>query len=206
MRLYHNRCFASGFIYSAVIVRIGCRATCIIGGLLMSFGCLLSSFAPNLYTLYFTYGILMGKPRDFPVQRHVRTNSTCICSHPPYPYVNGYHHHRDNHNAIMLLHRHVPACRCGFGYDAAIEYRHSTSMVWQTTRQSNRYRHIRVLYGYSDFRHPASVPHQIGKTSFVRTSMLFMCSLITDISEIECILEVNHFDSHAVHAFFCFYR
>jgi len=40
--------------------RLGCRLTMIAGGLLTSLGFLGSSFAPNLYVLYFTHGVMMG--------------------------------------------------------------------------------------------------------------------------------------------------
>ena len=50
----------SGFLYAALVLRAGCRVTSITGGLLAATGYLLSAFAPNVYTLYLTYGAIAG--------------------------------------------------------------------------------------------------------------------------------------------------
>lgn len=53
-------CLLAGPIGSALISRIGTRKTAILGGLVMSVGMFLSSFATNIYILFVTYGILAG--------------------------------------------------------------------------------------------------------------------------------------------------
>ena len=50
----------TGFLYAALVMRLGCRFTTIIGGLLAALGYALSAFAPNIYTLYVTYGVIAG--------------------------------------------------------------------------------------------------------------------------------------------------
>ncbi|CAB3995884.1 monocarboxylate transporter 10-like [Paramuricea clavata] len=45
---------------SALCEKFGCRRVGFIGGLLTVAGMLASSFAPNLYTLYVTFGMVYG--------------------------------------------------------------------------------------------------------------------------------------------------
>ncbi|XP_074658151.1 monocarboxylate transporter 14-like [Tubulanus polymorphus] len=52
--------FASGPIASTFTNVYGCRVTTIIGAIVTSIGFILSIFAPNLYFLYFSFGILGG--------------------------------------------------------------------------------------------------------------------------------------------------
>lgn len=50
-----------GLVVSSPIQMFGCKKVGVIGGFVMSSGIFLSSFAPNLFFLYFSYGLLAGK-------------------------------------------------------------------------------------------------------------------------------------------------
>lgn len=52
--------FCSGPIVSALTNKYGCRVVSIAGSVLSAFGFAISVFAPNLYYLYFTFGIVSG--------------------------------------------------------------------------------------------------------------------------------------------------
>ena len=41
--------------------KVGARWTVVIGGLLAAAGCLGSSFAPNIYVLFLTHGVINGR-------------------------------------------------------------------------------------------------------------------------------------------------
>lgn len=49
-----------GPIASALTIRFGCRAVTIAGSIFASLGFFLSTFAPNIFTLYGTIGICAG--------------------------------------------------------------------------------------------------------------------------------------------------
>jgi len=51
----------SGPVVSALTNKYGCRAVSIAGSILSAFGFAISVFAPNLYYLYFTFGIVSGE-------------------------------------------------------------------------------------------------------------------------------------------------
>lgn len=48
------------YIFSALTNHFGCRPVAMMGGLLSSFGFLLSRYMPNLPCLYLTFGVLSG--------------------------------------------------------------------------------------------------------------------------------------------------
>lgn len=50
----------SGLLASVLVNRFGCRVVCIVGAFLCSVGYVLSIFAPNIYYLYITMGVLAG--------------------------------------------------------------------------------------------------------------------------------------------------
>ena len=50
-----------GPVASALTNRYGCRKVTVVGAVVASSGFLLSLFAPNIYYLYVTFGILSGK-------------------------------------------------------------------------------------------------------------------------------------------------
>lgn len=50
-----------GPVASALTNRYGCRKVTVVGAVIASSGFLLSLFAPNIYYLYVTFGILSGK-------------------------------------------------------------------------------------------------------------------------------------------------
>lgn len=52
--------YCSGPVVSALTNKYGCRAVSIAGSILSAFGFAISVFAPNLYYLYFTFGIISG--------------------------------------------------------------------------------------------------------------------------------------------------
>ena len=52
--------FVLGPLTSMLVNRLGYRLTAILGGLLGSFGLLLSSFASSIYVIYGTYSVLFG--------------------------------------------------------------------------------------------------------------------------------------------------
>ena len=52
--------FALGPLTSALVNRLGCRLTAIIGGISCASGLLLSSLASSVYVMYVTYSILFG--------------------------------------------------------------------------------------------------------------------------------------------------
>ncbi|XP_068729989.1 monocarboxylate transporter 10-like [Montipora capricornis] len=52
--------FFSGHISTALVTRVGCRITSIIGGVFCAISLLVSSFVDNLYLLLFTYSVLFG--------------------------------------------------------------------------------------------------------------------------------------------------
>lgn len=53
----YNLC---GPMFAFIVNKVGCRKAGFIGSLVTASGFLLSFFAPNLYMLYFTYGVLQG--------------------------------------------------------------------------------------------------------------------------------------------------
>ena len=53
-------CIFSGPVGSGLINKFGCRFVCFSGGILGSLGFILSSVAPNVMYLYFTFGALSG--------------------------------------------------------------------------------------------------------------------------------------------------
>lgn len=62
--LFKVVCFISlGPIATLFIQRIGCRWTVMVGGMTSMIGLALSSLAPNLVTLFFTYGGITGKKK-----------------------------------------------------------------------------------------------------------------------------------------------
>ena len=52
--------FFMGPIAATMSSKYGCRPVSMTGGIIFSLGLVLSSFAPNIYTLYFTYGVMIG--------------------------------------------------------------------------------------------------------------------------------------------------
>ena len=50
-----------GFVHSAIVARIGCRASCLLGGVVLGVGCCLSSLAPTIYVMCLTYGFVYGE-------------------------------------------------------------------------------------------------------------------------------------------------
>ena len=52
--------FMNGPIAAAMAAKYGCRAMSMLGSIIFSMGFLLSSYAQNIITLYFTYGIMIG--------------------------------------------------------------------------------------------------------------------------------------------------
>jgi len=50
----------SGIIFSVVIARYGCRIVTLIGSVVWFCGFSVSSLAPNIVFLYFSYGIVAG--------------------------------------------------------------------------------------------------------------------------------------------------
>lgn len=53
--------FPLGIVAAMLINKYGCRVTTIVGGILTSSGLVLSFFAPNVYFLYFSLGVVSGK-------------------------------------------------------------------------------------------------------------------------------------------------
>ena len=51
----------TGPLASALTNRYGCRKVTVVGAVIASLGFMLSLFAPNIYYLYFSFGILSGK-------------------------------------------------------------------------------------------------------------------------------------------------
>lgn len=52
--------FFMGPIAATISSKYGCRPVSMVGGIIFSLGLLSSSFAPDIYTLYVTYGIMIG--------------------------------------------------------------------------------------------------------------------------------------------------
>jgi len=52
--------YLTGLISGALVERFGWRFVTILGSLLSAIGFATSSFAPNIYVLYFTYGVVTG--------------------------------------------------------------------------------------------------------------------------------------------------
>ena len=56
--------FFPGPIASILANRYGHRAIMIVGGFMSAVGILMSSFATDIYYLYFSYGIITGKSKE----------------------------------------------------------------------------------------------------------------------------------------------
>ncbi|XP_041358006.1 monocarboxylate transporter 9-like [Gigantopelta aegis] len=52
--------YAVGPLAGVLTNRFGCRLTILVGGAISSFGLMISFFAPNIYFLYFSFGIVTG--------------------------------------------------------------------------------------------------------------------------------------------------
>ena len=75
----------SGIVFSVVICRYGCRIVTLIGSVVWFVGFGISSLAPNIVVLCFSYGIVAGmfhflyifSPHDAMLERYMP--SLCVC-------------------------------------------------------------------------------------------------------------------------------
>lgn len=54
-----------GVVAGQLVDKFGCRITTVVGAIIAATGFVMSVFAPSLYFLYFSFGILSGKVIHF---------------------------------------------------------------------------------------------------------------------------------------------